>query len=302
MGFVVEECESLKRSWKGSAGTPEERADDIHRAFKDETVSAIVCAVGGITANQVLPLLDYDLIRAHPKVFVGYSDNTLYHQAFLTQARMVSFYGPCVMTDFAEFPAADAYTVDYFLRAVGSLEPVGPVHKSPTWTDEFLDWKTKQDLTRARAQVSNNDGNRWLKSGHAQAPIVGGCLPSLMQLRGTRYDVDYRGKILFLEIPEGDVGKGLALSIVDRLLYDLRLGDVFSEISGLVIGRPYGYTPEQQGEFLELIAYHAQAVRGPVLVNANIGHASPIITVPLMMRSRLNSESDEFSILESGVC
>jgi muramoyltetrapeptide carboxypeptidase len=302
MGFVAEECQSLKRSWNGSAGTPEERAEDIHRAFQDSTVSAIVCAVGGITANQVLPLLDYELIRAHPKAFVGYSDNTLFHYAFLSQARMVSFYGPCLITEFAEFPEMETYTANHFLRAVGSLEPLGPIQRSATWTDEFLDWMTKEDLTRARAQTLNSDGNLWLKSGHAEGPVVGGCLPSLMQLRGTKYDVDYRNTILFLEVPEGEVGKGLSLSTVDRLLYDLRLGDVFSEISGLIIGRPYGYTEEQQAEFTELVRFHSQGVRGPVLANANIGHASPIVTVPLMMRSRLKSESDEFSVLESGVC
>src|SRR5512142_931173 len=130
--------------------TAENRAADIHAMFRDPDVKAIVAAAGGDHSCHLLPLLDFDLIRRHPKIFVGYSDITVLNVAIWKETGLVTFNGPAILSDFAEHPRMLDYTEQSFLRAVCSNAPAGPVEPSSLWTEEFLDWNTRQDLTRPR--------------------------------------------------------------------------------------------------------------------------------------------------------
>jgi muramoyltetrapeptide carboxypeptidase len=302
LGFRPQLFPTIKKRLEGSAGTAAERAEDIHAAFANPEVGAIVTAIGGLTANEVLPLLNYDLIRKNPKIFVGSSDNTLFSYAFAAESSLVTFYGPCLMTEFAEFPAPLSYTVEYFLKAVGTNQPIGSVQPSPEWTDEFLDWMEKEDLKRPRKLTPNHDAHHWVRNGHARGKLVGGCLPSIHQLKGTPFDLDYHGKILFIETPEGDApGTGVSLSTVSSNLMDLRLAGIFDQIAGLVVGRGYGYNAEDRQELQKIIETHTAPYDFPVLTNVNIGHASPVATIPLLVEATLEPKHG-LSILESGVC
>jgi len=130
---------------------------------------------------------------------------------------------------------------------------------------------------------------------------VGGCLYSLLQVKGTEYDIDYNDKILFIEVPEGeDFTKGTPLSYVDSQLMDLRNAGVFDKIKGLIVGMSFGYGENEQNEFKELVRNHTHRYTFPVLFNANMGHADPIITIPLGVKANLDSRSNLFSIDESG--
>ncbi|MDB5384574.1 MAG: LD-carboxypeptidase, partial [Planctomycetaceae bacterium] len=132
------------------AATPQERASDLMDMFLDDKVKAIIATIGGNHSCQLLPYLDFDVIRNHLKIFVGFSDITVLHLALWTQAGLVTFYGPTVMTEFADYPEMHPYTRDSFLRAVSGVSPMGQLSCSDTWTDEFLDWSEKLDLTRPR--------------------------------------------------------------------------------------------------------------------------------------------------------
>lgn len=300
-GFQVKLFPTLSKFVKGKAGTVSDRVADIHDAFSDKSIKAIICAIGGLSANELLNKLDYDLIKKNPKIFCGYSDITLLHCAFQKKANLVTFYGPCAMTQFAEYPNPLKYTVDHFLKAVTNEKPIGKVVSSNEWTDEVLDWGTKEDLKRPR-KLLPNQGQVWLNKGKAEGIIVGGCLYSLLQLKGTEYDIDYNNKILFIEVPEGeDFTKGTPISYVDSQLMDLRNAGVFDRIKGLIVGLSFGYNEDEQDELKELIRNHIQKYKFPVLFNVNIGHADPIITVPLGVRANLDSNSKVFSIDESGV-
>ncbi len=237
IGFVVELYPTLKKSYYGSAGTASERAADLHRAFEDKSVTVILAAIGGISLNEVLPLLNYDLIKRNPKIFCGYSDNTLLHFALASQANLVSFYGPCLMTQFAEYPAPLPYTIESFMSTLMGEQPKA-ILKSSHWTDEILNWFEKLDLTRPRALIANTDGHLWLREGKCQAPIIAGCLHSLLQLKGTKYSPDYNNKILALDFSEGieNFAKGFPLGYVASQLADLAMSQIFSQISGLVLG------------------------------------------------------------------
>ena len=98
LGYNIKIGASNNLKWGPFAGTPQERADDLHRMFADPNIDAIMCARGGYGANRVLPLLDYDLIRKNPKIFIGYSDITAYLSSITQQTNLVTFHGPMLTT------------------------------------------------------------------------------------------------------------------------------------------------------------------------------------------------------------
>src|SRR5262249_27137328 len=151
-------------------GSPEARADDIHRAFADPDVSVVLCAIGGNHSNQVIPHLDMELIRRNPKVFQGYSDMTVLLWALGRHAGLRTFHGPSLLAEMGEFPAVLPYT-DRFLRAAWfGTEPL-TFEPTELWTDEFLDWFKKLDLERPR-RLKPGGGWRTLRPGRAEGPIV----------------------------------------------------------------------------------------------------------------------------------
>jgi muramoyltetrapeptide carboxypeptidase LdcA involved in peptidoglycan recycling len=246
--------------------------------------------------------LDYGLIKKNPKIFCGYSDNTQLHFALATQANLVSFYGPCLISQFGEYPAPLPYTVESFMSTLTG-EQRGAISPSGEWTDEILNWFDKIDLTRPRNLYPNTDGHLWLRDGKCTGPIIAGCLHSLVQLKGTKYMPDLNNKILAIDFSEGieNFAKGFPIQYVACQLADLALAGIFSQISGLVLGRPFGYDETERKEFIEMINRQLAAYDFPILANVNIGHADPIITLPEYVLAELDSSQNMLRLLESGV-
>ena len=302
LGFKIKVGKDALKIADHTAGSAVERAADINEFFKDKSVKAIISFIGGNHSNQTLKYLDFQLIKNNPKIFLGYSDITVLHLALLSQANLVSFYGPAALTQFGENPAILEYTLDYFKKALMSPEPIGQIKPSQEWTDETLDWFKKLDLSRPR-KMKENKGWQWLKKGNATGPILGGCITSIMHLRGTKYWPDFSDCILFWEIPEsdGDFTKGEKPANIDAHLADLELSGVFSKIKGMIIGRPFGYTDAETKELIEIILKSTADYNFPILFNVDIGHTDPMITIPMGVKAKIDSEKDEFVFLESGV-
>jgi muramoyltetrapeptide carboxypeptidase len=304
LGLGTRIAPNALRSTGYTAGTPRERAEDLHELFRDDQIRGIMGFIGGNHSNQLLGRLDFDLIREHPKVFVGYSDMTVLHLAIRARTKLVTFYGPTALTQFGEHPAVLDYTKRSLWKAASQPGmPIGPVHPSDAWTDEILDWFEKKDLERPR-RLHPNAGYEWLRPGSAEGEITGGCLPSLMHLRGTPYWPEMDGKIFFWELPPGSGGHAAAMELadVDALLTDLDLSGVYGKISGMIVGRPFGFDPERFAGLKELIMERTKEYTFPVLLNADIGHTDPMATIPMGVMARIDAlSSDPFVILESGV-
>lgn len=284
-----------------TAGSAKDRAKDVNDMFADRNVKAILCTVGGDHSNQLLPYLNWDVIKNNPKVFIGYSDATVLHIALNTKAGLVTFYGPSLLNQFAENPDIYEYTKRYFLKAVASNEPVGQVSASDRWTDEVLDWFDKKDLVRPR-RLKKNKGYKWLKEGRAEGRLLGGCISSLMHLRGTGYWPSFKNCIFFWEIPEGNsIYTGEEVSTIDSYLTDLELSGVFSDIKGMIIGRPYQYTDKDISLLKSVVLEHTKKYSFPILCNADFGHTDPMITIPIGVKARLDSSKNEFFITEKAV-
>lgn len=295
-GFKIKEFKTTRKIMGWSSGTPEERAADLMNAFIDENIKGIICTIGGYSANQLLPLLDYENIKKHPKLFCGYSDISVLHYALYQKSQLQTFYGPSIMVQFAEFPKPLDYTWDYFKKATVENKPIGNIASSEKWTDELLNWATKEDQKRAR-KLETNKGYEWLRNGQAEGCILGGCLSSIIHLRGTDYWPDHKNKILFIEIPEGqEFGKGEPLSVVESYLMDLKLSKVFDSIIGLIIGRPFKYSEEDNDKLKKIIIEMTAEYKFPILFGADIGHTDPQITIPFGALTQIDSEKNKFEI------
>lgn len=278
------------------SGSIADRLRDLHASFADPEVRLIMCTIGGNNSNQLIKFVDYDLIRRNPKIFIGYSDITVLHYALASQAGLATYYGPCAMTQFGEYPRILEYTLRHLDLALGSESAGKPyrVEPSDTWTNEFLDWFAQADRLRPR-RLESNLGHEWLRAGAAEGPALGGAILSINHLAGTRYWLDPTGTIFFLDILK--THEELNEAAIDALLTDMDHLGVFDVIAGLVVGRLADCTAEETGRIRDRLMTLAGNKKYPILWNANIGHTDPIITVRYGRRIRLDAARDEFAFV-----
>ncbi len=273
-----------------TAGTAEQRVDDLHAAFADPNVAVVLCAIGGNHSNELVDLLDYDLIRENPKVFQGMSDITVLHCALLRHAGLATFYGPSLVTNLAEYPSVFELT-DRSLRAAWFGD--GPIEyeAATEWTDEFLDYATKADLTRSR-KLQPGEGWLWLHPGQATGTVLGGCLESLCwHVKGSPEWPELDGSVLMLEMSED----ALPPADVAASLTDLKRFGVMDQIAGLVFARPTAYSPHDTEVLWKVVRTATDGLGIPVLANVDCGHTEPMLTVPLGVVARLDSSDNSFA-------
>jgi muramoyltetrapeptide carboxypeptidase len=243
------------------------RIDDLHEAFENVEAAAIFTVIGGYNSNQLLRYIDWELIRAHPKIFCGYSDITALQHAIWAKTGLLTYSGPHYST-FGQKLHAD-YTVDYFIRCLMADAPFG-IQPSAQWSDDA--WYQDQD---SRTLVPNN-GYLVLNEGIAEGRILGGNLCTLNLLQGTEYFPDFAGAIVFLE----DDAESQPHTF-DRNLQSLIDQRGFEQVRGLVIGRfqkATGMTPD----LLRTIIETKRELRAlPVIAGVDFGHTDPKITFPI---------------------
>jgi len=277
-------------SWvSASAG---ERADDLHRAFRDPSVRLILGAIGGDHSAQVLPELDFDLIAAHPKALVGYSDLANLVQAVHARTGLVTFYGVSALMQFGELPEPHAFTLEGFRRVVMRTEAAGAVGWPDFLTDEFGDWESETGKVRAPRPAGPP---RALRAGSASGPLLAGCLPSVGQLLGTPWQPDYAGRVLLLETPE----QPYTAAEADRDLWHLRNAGLLHQVAALGMGRPAGMDQPARAALDDVILGATAGARCPVVVDLPFGHTDPVATLPLGVRATLSA--DGLSIDEPAV-
>ena len=283
------------------SASAEDRAWDINEFFRSPEIDAIVCLIGGYHYNHVLPHLDLELIRSNPKIFIGYSDATVVQMALWSALHMVTFSGPAGLTQFAEYPAPLPYTLEYFQKATASNVPVGSVAASSEYTDEFLNWFGKEDQTRAR-KLKANRGYVTLREGQCSGRLLGGCLSSMLHLRGTKFWPDFNGALLCLEVPEGaELSRGESISLIDMHLADLELSGLFEKAGGLLFGRLYNTPPEEERGIFDLLLKYTSLKPIPIMANVDFGHTDPMITIPMGCMASMDAGCGRFEITESGV-
>ena len=255
-------------------GSVEERVSDLHDMFANPEVKGVFAVRGGYGSEQILDRIDYGLLRRNPKVFLGYSDITALHIAIHQRTGLVTFHGPVAVSGFSK------YTREHFRRALFDPRPLGRLTNPPD-SDELRP-----------AYVM-----RTIRGGSARGPLIGGNLTLISTTMGTPFEIDTRGKILFLE----DVDE--QPYSVDRMLTQLRLAGKLESAAGLIFGecsgcRPREFRPSFESTFSlgEVLDNILGGLKIPVLSGMTIGHTDDQLTLPLGVRAALDADRQELTI------
>jgi muramoyltetrapeptide carboxypeptidase LdcA involved in peptidoglycan recycling len=215
---------------------------------------------------------------------------------------LVTFNGPALLTDFAEYPEMFGYTQEYMVKMLCAAKAVGEIEPSPWWTEEFLDWKAKKDLERPR-QMRAASGWTWLKGDDRAAvegTLIGGCLESLELLRGTRFwpeMEEWRDAIFFFETSEDKPPP----ERVDGMLMDYENMGVLERLGGLLVGRPMYYSDEEKKQLREIVLERTRRYDFPVVMDMDFGHTAPQLTLPVGCQARIDVGARRFEIVEAAV-
>lgn len=273
LGYNVILGKNVGKSTGYLAGTDQERIDDIHFMFGKKEVKAIFCLRGGYGTPRILDKIDYKIIRNNPKILVGYSDITALQMAIMQKTGLVTFAGPMVAGDFGR--EINSFTEKMFWSVITSNKKYGKVTQPG---DEHIFSLTK---------------------GLARGRIIGGNLAVFASLLGTPYMPPFKEKILLLE----EVGE--MPYRVDRMLNQLRLNKVFSQVKGVILG---AFTDCNEHDPLkktltlgEVIGQYFQSVKIPVAYNFKHGHLTSNITVPFGIAVKLNANRGIVEFTENAV-
>ena len=264
LGFRVKIDPSVYGQYGYLSGTDKERADALNRAFADDTVDGVWCIRGGYGCIRMLDMIDWDMIAKHPKPFIGYSDITTLHTVLHERCGLCTFHGPMPQTSYFGGPMLDS-----LMHAITG---------------------------NPDAALVNIDGSPLgkLHGGSAEGMLVGGNLTLVAAGTGTRYDLDVRGKLLFLE----DIGE--RTYVLDRYLHQLYMAGKLTECAGVILG---GFTdcrveyPEHGLTLEEVLRDVFDKVAVPVITGLQAGHMREKLTLPLGRRYRMDADAGTIELL-----
>jgi muramoyltetrapeptide carboxypeptidase len=243
----------LTQAWPYFAATPEQRLADLHGAFADPEIDAVICIRGGYGSNYLLEGLDLELLRRNRKPFIGYSDHTAIATWMLDQAGVPVLHGPMVAADFSHGDGVDLLS---FAAALG-----GEAYR-----------------------LSGESGVRALQPGTARGVLYGGCLSLLTASLGTRFAAQTEGKLLFLE----DLAEKPYQ--IDRMLRQMKLAGKLEGVTGIIFGEMLDCaSPGSPADLTErVILTVLEWFSGPIAYGLRSGHVSRgNVTLPFGVEAEL---------------
>ena len=272
-GYKLKVYRQVRRKLGFLAGSDEDRADAINQAFADKTIDGIFAARGGYGCTRILKFLDFDIIKANPKLLAGYSDLTAILLAIYKKCGLVTFHGPMTAVEFGRKPRP--YTTRHFFNAIENCRSGGPIMKP--------------------------DGYKLIRinGGIARGPIVGGNLALIARMIGTGFLPSFKGKIVFFEDTEEEPYR------LDAYLCQLFSATDISEAKGFVIGEmtrtEARYNHGNSWEAIDVIKDYFTRLSQPAIFNYPCGHGKEKITIPMGIDTILNADKKILEFMEAGV-
>ena len=254
-GFKVKFGKYVFEDTLGYGTSPEKRAADINWAFKDDEVKAIMCVKGGEDSNTTLDYIDYEMIKNHPKIICGFSDNTSILNAIHQKAGLVTYHGPT-------FKSLTSWETGYAYK-------------------QFI--KTFAENTESLIMGEPEDEYTTIQAGQATGELVGGNLSLFTKLVCGKYAVNVQNKILFLE----ELGFEAAPEMVNSNIYYLKQNGVFDKIAGLWIGN---YEHPSKISLEKIITnVIGDEYKFPIIKSNNFGHIDKKIIIPIGTKAEINT-------------
>jgi muramoyltetrapeptide carboxypeptidase len=291
LGFKPKLAPNVRKRWGFLAGSDRDRAADLMKMFTDRKVNAILCVRGGYGTARLLPLLDYGKIRANAKVFIGYSDITSLHCAFLVKANLISFHGPMLNSDFIKDDFPD-FTLRSFLRTLTEPEPAGSIR--PGETGKGRGAKSQRRVNGGKLNI--------LHPGRATGQLIGGNLSILCATLATPYQPSFRNKILFLEDLDEVPFR------FDRMLTHLLNAGLLQQVAGVAIGiNKNCFDPKAKGckeyrqTMEDVFKERLAPLKVPVVLGLPFGHVPMNATLPVGVSATLDGVKGDLVIEEAAV-
>jgi muramoyltetrapeptide carboxypeptidase len=259
IGLTPVFAKNLSKNYRYMAGTDKERADNINKLFKDDSIKALFCLRGGAGATRILDLLDYNLIKQNKKPIFGLSDSTALQNALITKTNTTSY--TCFL----------------------------PLYDLSDDINKTLDASLQKTLFNNHQTIIS--GN-CLKKGECKGKIIGGCLSVLTYLCGTQYFPNLSGKILLLE----DIGEKTYK--IDLMLNQLKQQKNFNRLKAIIIGQFHNciISDKEDGTIEDCIKDFTNGLNIPIITNFAYGHIKERYVVPLNKTVTLKSTTKECSI------
>lgn len=292
----------MPHALKGSAFTqqhPELRASDLNEAIRDREVKAIISSIGGDDAIRIWPYVDCEALQSFPKIFSGYSDSTTVHMMFYKMG-ITSFYGPALLTDFAENVNMDSYTIKDIEKNWFNSESIGEVRPAKYIRPYGLNWNIEN---KAIARPIVQQQGYILLQGRVNVigHLIGGNLETLVDIKDSELfpqSNDFEQTILFLETSE-DMPKPDEFR---EMLFQLFEKGVFHKVNGIIFGKPFNNVYYEQYKDEILTFFNEETLKHlPILYNLSFGHNEPKHILPYGVEAQINCETKQFFINENGV-
>ncbi|MDO5568736.1 MAG: LD-carboxypeptidase [bacterium] len=253
------------------------RVSDLNDAICDNNIDIILSVLGGYNSNQLLDYIDYDLIKKNPKKICGYSDITALLNAIYSQTGIITYLGP----NFHSFAMKEGLdgTIESFQTVINGNEYVlsdPEFYSSDKWYDD-----------QENRKFIKNNGMYIINEGQAEGLIVGGNLCTFNLLQGTKYMPDLTDKILFLE-DDSLVGKEYPYEF-DRNLQSLIQQPNFNKVKAIIIGRTQDATEMNITKWKKILKSKKELKKIPIIINTNFGHTTPMATIPIGGKCRIDT-------------
>ncbi|WP_462409645.1 S66 peptidase family protein [Neobacillus sp. Marseille-QA0830] len=268
LGLNVKIGKNLQNVYGYLAGTDQKRLDDLHDMFLDQEVKAIFCARGGYGTGRIATGIDYQILKNNPKIFWGYSDITFLHTSIRQETGLVTFHGPMLASDIGQDDVQQ-------LSKNGFLSLFEP-----------KDWVYTEELSALEVLVE----------GQASGELVGGNLSLIVSTLGTKFELDTKDKLLFIEDVHEEPRS------VDRMLNQLLMAGKLADARGILIGDFSDANPKREETLSldEVIRHYVQLAGKPAIKGFQIGHCNPNITIPFGVDATLNTYEKRLFV-ESGI-
>lgn len=278
LGFNVTYSVRLMQKNGYFSANDEERAADLNEMFERKDVQGIMCARGGYGCARILPYLDYDLIEDNPKALIGFSDVTALQYAILKNSSLITFHGPVSISTFSSF-------------------------SNKNFRNVLLNPSNELELENSKTGNNYNPyGITVIADGKAEGELVGGNLSIIVSMIGTEYDIDFSGKIVFIEEFLEEPYR------VDRMLTQMIQAGKFEKAAGIALGvfklcEPNKTNPAFSGSFslMEVLKDRLGNLGIPVIYGLSFGHIADKFTLPFGGKAELNSETKQLKLTEPAV-
>lgn len=269
---------------------PEARADDLMRAFEDKKIKAIFTMIGGDDSIRIIPYINSEILKNNPKIFIGYSDTTVTH-FLLYKNKIVSYYGPALLSEIAENGGMHEYTKNCLENVLFKNKDI-IIKSSEEWTNDRINWTDSSKDNEFRKMQLEKHGFEVLQGkGLIEGKLLGGCLEVLNMIIGTEIwpnVKEWENKILFIETSEMKPSP----EDVTYFLRHLHALGILNNINGIIIGKPKDetYYEEYKSAILKVINKENKLVDLPILYNVNFGHSAPMCTLPYGLNAKIDLE------------